>query len=260
MNEGMDRPSSPPSARFQVPQKVLAFRPRHLVRSVLAAWTGVLIIVVVSASRAIPPVILAFLLPYLVLVAWHLLAPPGRAETGRNPTPEDSASLPRLDSDSEVATSGLSTSLDAGADSSDALGSNPAPDTESLPATTAPIRARRRIKTKAVPELSPASWVRVGPGRFVRGKESQPSPIASAEAEPITQASGTSPELADEDPDDSGLSVDAATEVLVVGDPEGQTEVPVTGPGAGQPEDGPFHLQDDQDQVWIAQAVPAEPG
>jgi len=257
MNEGMDHPSSPPSARFQVPPTVLAFRPRHLVRSVLAAWTGVLIILVVSASRTIPPVVLAFLLPYLVLVAWNMIAQQGRAETGRIPFPKDSAPMPRPDSAQEVATSALSTSLEAGADSVDVLGSTPALDTEPLPSTTVPVRARRRIKPKAVSEPAPASWVQVGPGRFVRGEEAQPSPDASVEVEPIAHAPAPPPDPADDDPHDGPLSDDAATEGLDVGDPAGPREVPVTAPGASEPGDGTVLLREVEDHVPIMEAVPA---
>jgi hypothetical protein len=232
----------------------------HLVCPVLAAWTGALIVLVVSASRTIPPVVLSFLLPYLILVAWHLLAFQRRAETDRIPFPKDSAPMPRLGIDPEVATSTPSVSLDAGADLSEVPETSPAHGTERRLSTSAPVRARRRIKPKAVPELSPASWVQVGPGRFVRGEESQPSHNASAEDEPIIQALDTSLELADEDPDDSGLSVDAAREGLVVGDPAGPTELPVTAPAASQPGDSAFPLQHDEDHVPMVEAVPAEPG
>jgi hypothetical protein len=215
-------------------------------------------ILVVSASGTIPPVVLAFLLPYLALIAWYLLAPPGRAETGRSPIPEDAAFLPRPDIDPEVATSAPSASLGAGADSSEIPETNPAPGPEQRPSTSAPARARRRIKPRAVPEPSPASWVQVGPGRFVRGEEPQPSPDALVEVEPITQAPETTIGHDDEDPNHSRLPDDAATEGLVVGDPAGSIAVPVTAPGASQPGDGPVHLRDDQDQVPIMEALPAD--
>jgi hypothetical protein len=258
MNEGMDRPSSPPSARFQVPPTVLAYRPRHLVRSVLAAWTGILIILVVSASRTIPPVILAFLLPYLALVAWHLLAPQRRVETGRYPNSEDSAPMPRPDSDSELATSALSASLEVGADSSDVSETSPAPGTEPQPSTTASVRSRRRIKPKALPEPAPALWVQVGPGRFVRGEEAQPSPDSLVEVEPIAHAPETPPDPTDDDPHDDPLPDDAATDGLDVGDPAGSTEVPVMAPGASEPGDGPVPLQEGEDHVLMVEAVPAD--
>jgi hypothetical protein len=200
-------------------------------------------ILVVSASRTIPPVVLAFLLPYLALVAWHLLARQGRSETDRIPNPEESACMPRPDIDPEEATSAPSASLDVGADLSEVPGTSLAPGTERRPSTSAPGRARRRIKPKAVPELSPASWVQVGPGRFVRGEEPQPSPGSSVEVEPMAHAPETPTELADDDPHVSRLPNDAATEVLVVGDPARPTEVLVTVPGASQPGDAPVHLR-----------------
>jgi hypothetical protein len=238
---------------------VLPSQPRELIRSVLAAWSGVLIVLVVAASRTIPPVVLAFLMPYLALVAWHLLARQGRSETGRIPFSKDSAPVPRPDIDPEEATSAPSAGLDAGADLSEVPETSLASGTERRPSTSAPVRARRRIKPKAVPEPSPASWVQVGPGRFVRGEEPQPFPDALAVEEPISQVPDTLSEPADNDPDDGRLPVDVATEGLSVGDLEAPTEDHVTAPGAGQAGDGPVHLQDDQDQVRIVLAVPAEP-
>jgi hypothetical protein len=251
MYVGMDRLSWHPSATTQVPPTVLSSQSHHLVRSVLATWTGVLIILVVSASRTIPPVVLAFFLPYLALVAWHLLALQGRAgKKGRIAIPEDSATRPRPDIDPAVATSAPSASLDNKADSSDVCGSNPAPGAEPQPSTTVPVRSRRRFKPKAVPEPTPASWVQVGPGRFVRGEEAQPSPGSSVEVESMAHAPETPPDLAD----------DAATEGLVVGDPAGLPEVPVTAPAASQPGDAPVHFHDDEDHVPMVEAVLAEPG
>jgi hypothetical protein len=217
----MDRPSRHPAPPSQVPPTVSPSRPRHLIRPVLAAWTGALIVLVVAASRTIPPVVLAFLLPYLVLVAWHLLAIQGRAETDRIPIPEDSAAKLRTDIDPEVDTSVPSASLDAGSDSSEVPETNSASDTEQRPSTSASVRARRRVKPKAVPEPSPASWVQVGPGRFVRGEEAQPSPASLVEVEPIAHAPETPPDLANDDPQHGRLSDDAATEVLIAGDPAG---------------------------------------
>ncbi len=144
-------------------------------------------------------------------------------------------------------------------ESSEVPETSPAPGTDQRPSTTAPVRARRRIKPKAVPEPSPASWVQVGPGRFVRGEEPKPSPDASAEDEPITQAPDSSSELTDEVPHDSRFLDKAATEGLVVGDPAEQMKVPDTGPGASQPGDAPVHLQDDEDHVPMVEAVLADP-
>ena len=259
MNDGMDRPSRHPSAPSQVPPTVSPSQPGHLVRSVLAAWTGVLIILVVSASRTIPPVVLAFLLPYLALVAWHLLAPPGRAEMGRIPFPKDSAPMPRPDIDPEEATSAPSASLDAKADSSEVPETSPAPGTEQRHSTSAPVRARKRIKPKAVPEPSPASWVQVGPGRFVRGEEAQPSPDSLVEVEPITQAPDTPPDAADDDPNHDRPPDDTATERLACDDLAGSIGVPVTAPGSSQPGDGSVKLPDHEDHVPIMEAVPDDP-
>lgn len=254
MNEGMDRPSRHSSPPSQVPPTVLPSQPGHLVRPVLAAWTGVLIILVVAASRTIPPVVLAFLLPYLALVAWHLLARQGRSETDRTPIPEDSAFMPRPDIDLEEATSAPSASYVAVAESSEVPETSPAPGTVQRPSTAAPVRTRRRIKPKAVPEPCPASWVQVGPGRFVRGEEPQPSPDALVEGEPMTQAPDTPPDAADDDPNHSRPPDDAATEGLVVGAPAAPTVVPVTAPGASELGDATVHSADDQDHLLIREA------
>jgi hypothetical protein len=254
----MDRPFWHPSAPFQVPPTVLPSQPRRLVRSVLAAWTGVLIILVVSASRTIPPVILGFLLPYLAMVAWHILAAPGRAETDRDLIPEDSAAKPRPDVNAEVAIPASLASPDSDTHSSEAPEANLAPGEEGRPPTTAQIRARRRGRPKVVPDPSPASWVQVGPGRFVRGEEPQPSPGSSVEVEPMAHSPETLRDLVNDRPHDNPLADDAATEGLVVGDPAGLTEVPVTAPGASQPRGEPVHLLDDEDHFPMVEAVPAD--
>jgi hypothetical protein len=162
--------------------------------------------------------------------------------------------MPRPDIDLEVATSAPSASLDAGADLSEVPETSPAPGTERRPSTSAPVRARRRIKPKAVPEPSPASWVQVGPGRFVRGEEARPSPDSLVEVEPIAQAPETPPDLANDDPHHGRLSDDAATEGLIVGDPAGPTDVTITAPGSSEPGDGTVHSADDQDHLSIREA------
>jgi hypothetical protein len=183
MNEGMDRPSWHPSSSSQVPLDVSFFRPHHLVRSVLATWTGVLIVLVVASSRTIPPFLLAFLMPYLAMVAWSMLTTPGRARTSQDPSPEDSASMPRPEIDLEAVASTPVACFETDADSPEVPETSPEP----RPSPTAPARSRKRPKLKAVPEPSLASWVQVGPGRFVRGEEPLPSPDPLTEVEPITQ-------------------------------------------------------------------------
>ncbi len=232
-------------------------RTRLFIRRAFAVWTGVLIILVVSASRAIPPVVLAFLLPYLTLVACYMLARQGTAETDRSPIPVDSAASPLADLELEFATSAPSAILEVGSDSPEVSETNPASVTEQRPSTTAPVRTRRRVKLKPVPEPSLASWVQVGPGRFVRGEEPQPTSASSVEVEPMSHAPD-SPHDLDDGLHDNRPAEDAARERLVVGNPAGLTVVPLMASAAGQPGDAPVHLQDGVDHVSTNEAVLAD--
>src|SRR4051812_34422201 len=61
---------------------------------ILMIWTGVLIVLVVAEMRALPPILVGLLLPYLALMAWHLLARSGPRQENPLSTPADSESLP----------------------------------------------------------------------------------------------------------------------------------------------------------------------
>jgi hypothetical protein len=168
------------------PAPVSTSQSRHLARIVLATWTGILLVLVASAIRSIPPVVLAFLLPYLALVAWHLLAPPGWPKAEPLPAPAGLEDAPLAGSGTEGSATPPPVSFDAGDESPGPRETSPSPTSIGEPPsiTPAPARMRRRVRPRVVPDLPPASWVQVGPGRFIRGEQPDPVP------DPIPDASG----------------------------------------------------------------------
>jgi len=130
-------------------------RPEHLL---LIAWTVALALLVGWTYRSTPPTLAWALLPYLALVARHLLAPPARPSAGPGPAESAEPAEPR------------------------AVAPIPPIETEAIPAPVrpAPPKPRRRPRPRTIAEPA-AAWVQVGPGRFVRGE--QPESTANERAE-----------------------------------------------------------------------------
>jgi hypothetical protein len=161
---------------------------------VLATWTGVLVILILASLRSIPPVVLVTILPYLAAIGWHLLTAPVKIEAMREPLLDKSWSEPDCVSDPRDSTSPAPAFLEAEARSTESPATTPASSTEQRPSTMAPAQARRRARPRVVAVPSPASWVQVGPGRFVRNQEAEPSPDPSESNGSITIPSDASVE------------------------------------------------------------------
>jgi hypothetical protein len=80
-------------------------------RSLLAIWTATLVVLALRKLRDLPPVLVGLLLPYLALVAWHLIARKGR-QAQPQPTPTDSTGISCAHPDQPVV--GGPTSRDSG--------------------------------------------------------------------------------------------------------------------------------------------------
>jgi hypothetical protein len=233
-------PRSPPLRPIQATLTVSPTQPRRLVRSVLATWTGVLVVLIVSAIRSIPPVLPAILLPYLALVAWHLLPASARSKDGRDPLPEGPGGMPDPGPGPGESTSPQSASLDDGAESTEFHESIPAPATGQRASTTTPARARKRPRPR-VAEPPPAAWVQVGPGRFVRGEEPDPSPDASEDTGAIADRPGSPSEPS---PAEAARDDERAHEGMASDDPMEPTGASITPHGTNQLGDGVISVQE----------------
>jgi hypothetical protein len=198
----------------------------HLLARILMIWTGVLTILIVAGMRSLPPTLVWLILPYLALVAWHLLARSERRPAKPLPTPVDSGSVPLGSLHTQVVGCPPPEVVDERVGSSDSREPSPAPAESSGGVQVNPrkVRARRQGKPMPLPEPVPASWVQVGPGRYVRGEEPDPALAAPNDAsveemtEAVTSGEGSShvavPEEGDCDqgagdsPDDPGGSED----------------------------------------------------
>ena len=143
------------------------------------------------------------------------------------------------------ATIPASARLDARAEPSEAREMIPAPATMQRPSTTAPARARRRVRPRIVAEPSPAAWVQVGPGRFVRDEDADPSPDASEIGGSIARPPGTpARRISADDPDDDTLTLEALLKGNTNDDRAATPVAPFTARGASQVGDGVVPVQD----------------
>jgi hypothetical protein len=187
-------------------------------------WTVSLILLILAGVRDLPAVLVGLLLPYLTLVAWHLLAwrrprptrliplrvdPEGVSRT--RTSPEVVACPPTGGSDERVEASGSRESIPPAKGNAGSPRGNPGR-----------VRGRRRGEPAPHPVSVPVPWVRVGPGRYIRGEAPDPAPERPAEApagdatEPSTPEVGRPPEAIPEEgsrvpeagksPDDPGGS------------------------------------------------------
>ena len=172
MRQGDLNPGTAPAAPID---------PRARVRPLLVIWTGVLSVVVVSMSRSLPPVLIVLVLPYLALIAWHLLAPPGRRQSMAHDFPEGEEHVPLASPDPGPASPAVpgvqvgATDVDESTTATVGPRGTPAPK---------PGAARRRRREKPVTPApsSMATFVPVAPGRYMRREEPDPAPQAAPDA------------------------------------------------------------------------------
>jgi hypothetical protein len=210
----------------------------RLLARILMIWTGVLTVLVVTGMRSLPPTLTGLLLSYLALVTWHLLARSGPRPANPQPSPSDSASVPIASLDAQVVGGPPSGGPDERVESSGSLESSLArEDTAGLhPVIPRKARGRRRGKPMSPPGPVPASWVQIGPGKYIRGEEPDPAPagpsVTSVEGAPETSPSGkeSSHEVARGDGLDdreTGTSpIDAPDDSAAIGDGDGIATVP----------------------------------
>jgi hypothetical protein len=145
----------------------------RLERILLLAWTVALAMLVVFEIGSIPPSLAWALLPYLGMVARHLIAPTGRKTEDPRPAPAEVSETP------------------AGITGPEVVGSPPdpgpgperiEPEPRPIPARPSTARPRRKARPRVVAEPVPAAWVQVAPGRFVRGEQPEPTPPPPPEA------------------------------------------------------------------------------
>jgi hypothetical protein len=138
----------------------------------LTLWTVLLIGLILVEIRQLPPGLSALLVPYLALMARHWI---GRLRPRDHIEPamplDDGAASPFDDESGERADSPASGDR-SGYDDSPVPASLHPTEGQAAPPSR---RSRQRRRTKA-PEGEPlaASWIQVGPGRFVRIEEMSP--------------------------------------------------------------------------------------
>jgi hypothetical protein len=155
---------------------------------ILAIWSLSLVVLVLGELRDLPPILVGLLLPYLALVAWHLLSGSGRRPAKSSPTPARSVGGTDSRPEPRVLGSPPSCSPDERTESCDSCGPEPAPGDPPGPQPLHPprFRGRRRGKPIPPPAPAPASWVQIAPGRFVRGEI--PEPTLEVPGEDATEA------------------------------------------------------------------------
>ena len=154
------------------------------------AWSGALVVLMVLTSLAVASVSVWLVLPYLALMALILFTPPGRRERG-----EDHGARSRRQGPvggEELADDRAEAGVEDGA--VDRASADPAAETElvvepaeatasdSEPRAVKTRRGKGRMrKAKAVAESpgATATWIQIGPGKFVRVENPGP-PVAAA--------------------------------------------------------------------------------
>jgi hypothetical protein len=143
----------------------------------LMIWTLLLIGLVLVEIRRLPPGLTALLVPYLTLMEWHWI---GHLRQGDFIEPAMSldfaAESPSHDESEECADSPGSGDRSGGDDAP--MPASPRPTEEQVTPPSRRTRSRRRTRAPE-PDPSAASWVQVGPGRFVRVDEMEPGPPAA---------------------------------------------------------------------------------
>lgn len=138
----------------------------------LTIWTLLLIGLILVEIRHLPPGLTVLLVPYLALMARHWI---GRLRQRGHTEPvmsqDDAAGSPSDDEPDECADS-------LGSDGCSSYDDSPRP-TLSPPteeSATPPSRRGRARRRPRAPEVEPsaASWVQIGPGRFIRVEEMVP--------------------------------------------------------------------------------------
>jgi hypothetical protein len=120
----------------------------HLLARILMIWTGVLTILIVAGMRSLPPTLVWLILPYLALVAWHLLARSEWRPAKPLPTPVDSGSVPLASLDAQIVGCPPPEVVDERVESSDSREPSLAQEDTSglLQVNPRKVRARRRGK------------------------------------------------------------------------------------------------------------------
>ena len=171
----------------------------------LTIWTLLLIGLVLVEIRHLPPGLTVLLVPYLALMARHWvgrLRPPGRIEPAI--LRDDAAGSPSDDEPDECVDSPTSIDRSGCGDCPMPVFLHPAEEPSPPPLQRS--RSRRRPRAPEV-EPSAASWVQIGPGRFIRVEEKvpeHPADESGSDSRP-DEPHGATP------PDESGSSLEAVS-------------------------------------------------
>jgi hypothetical protein len=175
--------------------------------TVLMVWTGSLTVLVLAAVRDLPPVLSVLLLPYLSLVAWHLLARGGPRPTRLQPISVDSEGVSRTCTSPEVVVCPPTGGSDERVEASGSGEPNPPVmgNPGSPRGNPGRVRGRRRGEPSPHAASAPVPWIRVGPGRYIRGESPDPTPDRPAEPsagdgdQPATPEVGRPPDAVPEE-------------------------------------------------------------
>ena len=165
--------------------------------TVLMVWTGSLTVLVLAVVRNLPPVLTVLLLPYLALVAWHLLARSGRRPTRLQPLPVDPEGVHRASASPEVVACPPPGGSDERVEASGSCEPNPPPTGSpgSPRGNAGRVRGRRRGDPSLHAASVPVPWVRVGPGRYIRGEAPDPAPDRPTEPPEVDVTEPATPEI-----------------------------------------------------------------
>jgi hypothetical protein len=169
----------------------------------VSGWGAIVAVLLVATSLAVATVSLWLVVPYLLLMAWILGPDPSAHETVERPPATEPSPAPR-----ELSAQNIDDTNTVEILSADAVANSFANDDvpgdaiDSEPAKTRRGKGRGR-KAKSVTPIEPSSptWIRVGPGKFIRADASTPLPF-----EPPADGGG------DPTPDRPTAPVETATE------------------------------------------------
>jgi len=165
--------------------------------TILKVWTGSLIVLVLALVRDLPAVLVGLLLPYFALVAWHLLARSGPRPTRLLPLPVNPEGVPRACTSPEVVACPPPGRSDERVEASGSSESNPPSmgNPESPRGNPGRVRGRRRGDPSPHAASASVPWVKVGPGRYIRGESPDPAPERPSEPPAVDATEPATPEV-----------------------------------------------------------------
>ena len=166
--------------------------------TVLMVWTGSLTVLVLAAVRDLPPVLVGA--PAALLLAGGVApARPGadRDRRGSDPLPVDSEGVPRACTSPEVVACPPPGGSDERVEASGSREPNPPAmgNPGSPRGNPGRVRGRRRGDPSPHAASAPVPWVRVGPGRYIRGESPDPTPDRPAEPSVVDVTQPATPEV-----------------------------------------------------------------